>query len=396
MAVLAALAAGPADTPVQSDPVFTATTTDGSTFQGRVRRIDPSGEFTLIAPDGSEKRVALDALFKLSRDGAGPSLAPEPAVVLFPDGDRLFRASVGGADETNLDVQSYALAGLRLPLESLLGIVFTAPQEPETTASMVRRLRTEPRNAEVLWLANNDRIAVGFHGLNEKTVDYQVGADVEKLDRARVTAIGFDASLAAYPRPKTGFIELTLSDGSRLGVVGAKVEQGQVVGTTRFGGTLKVPFAEIARVHARTPSIVYLTEREPVADKYVPYIGPPRPYRRDETVDGLPLKLAGQEYDRGLGTQSRTLLAYRVEPGDKRFQATVGVDDRAGALGSVVFRVLLDKDEAYVSPPLTAGGPPKSVDVDVSRAGLLILITEFGDRGGVRDVADWVEARVIR
>ena len=42
---------------------------------------------------------------------------------------------------------------------------------------------------------------------------------------------------------------------------------------------------------------------------------------------------AGQTYDRGLGTQSTTFLAYRVEPGDRRFQALVGVDERAGPLG---------------------------------------------------------------
>src|SRR3954452_9181781 len=74
LAALASVAASPADTPVQSDPVFTATRTDGSTFQGRLRRIDAAGEFTLMTPEGEEKSVALDALFKLSRDGAGPSL----------------------------------------------------------------------------------------------------------------------------------------------------------------------------------------------------------------------------------------------------------------------------------------------------------------------------------
>ena len=33
----------------------------------------------------------------------------------------------------------------------------------------------------------------------------------------------------------------------------------------------------------------------------------------------------------------------------------------------------------------------------ISRAAsILILATEFGDRGDVRDLADWVEARMIR
>jgi hypothetical protein len=142
--------------------------------------------------------------------------------------------------------------------------------------------------------------------------------------------------------------------------------------------------------------VSYLSERDEAAVRYVSYLGPTRSYRRDETVEGHPFLLAGQPYDRGLGTQSRTLLAYKLQGGDRRFQATVGVDDRAGPLGNVVFKVLADGKERFVSPPLSARDTPQPIDVDVAGAKLLILMTEFGERGGVRDFADWVEARVVR
>jgi hypothetical protein len=45
---------------------------------------------------------------------------------------------------------------------------------------------------------------------------------------------------------------------------------------------------------------------------------------------------------------------------------------------------------------MTHHDAPKAVDVDLAGAKLLILTTEFGDRGDVRDLADWVEARIIR
>ena len=141
---------------------------------------------------------------------------------------------------------------------------------------------------------------------------------------------------------------------------------------------------------------MYLSERKPVRDQYLSYVGPTREYRVDRTVDGHPFHLGGQVYDRGLGTQSTTFLAYRVEPGDRRFQALVGVDERAGPLGSVVFRVLVDGKERCKTPPMTDHDPPRPVDVDLAGARYLILATEFGDRGDVRDLADWVEARMIR
>ena len=90
------------------------------------------------------------------------------------------------------------------------------------------------------------------------------------------------------------------------------------------------------------------------------------------------------------------MLAYLVEPGDRRFQATVGVDERAGPLGSVVFAVLVDGKEKMRTPPRTDRDAPISINLDVSGAKFVILATEFGDRGDVRDLADWVEARMIR
>jgi NPCBM/NEW2 domain len=389
-------AAPPADKPAPSDPVFTALTTDGKTASGRILRFGAKGEVTLVPATGPERVIPLESLVKLSREGLSPSLSPEAMVVLFPDGDRLHRTAIAGANETALEVQPYSLGNLSIPLDSLLGLVFTLPQDAGAAAAAVQRLRTEPRSTEVLWLANNDRINVGFLGLTEKTVDFKAGRKTEKLDRARVVALGFDPALVSYPKPESAFVDLTLADGSRLGVSGPKLEQGHVVATTRFGVKVRAPLPEVLRFHARTPSVVYLSERTPVRERYVPYVGPTRPYRRDTTVDGASFRLGGQEFDRGIGTTSRTLLAYRIEKGDRRFQATVGLDDRAGPLGSVAFRVLIDSREAFASPPMASGDPARPVDVDLTGGNVFILITEFGERGDVRDIADWVEARIIR
>jgi NPCBM/NEW2 domain len=85
-----------------------------------------------------------------------------------------------------------------------------------------------------------------------------------------------------------------------------------------------------------------------------------------------------------------------LKPGDKRFQASVGVDERAGPLGSVVFRVFLDGKEKFKTPPMTDHDPPQTIDLDLKGAKNMILDTAFGDRGDVRDLADWIEARIIR
>jgi hypothetical protein len=62
----------------------------------------------------------------------------------------------------------------------------------------------------------------------------------------------------------------------------------------------------------------------------------------------------------------------------------------------VVFKVRVDGEIRYESPPMAAGEPPKLVNLDLTGAKFLILMTEFGERGDVQDHADWVEARIIR
>jgi hypothetical protein len=350
----------------------------------------------LVEAANAEKSYPIGSIVKLSREGTHPPLQAEASVVLFPDGDRLYRTSIGAANETTLEVQSFSLGHLGIPLESLLGLVLALPTDSDALDGLIRKVRDEPRTSEVLWLANGDQFKGGFLGLTERQVEFQPGKEPLKVDRSGVVGLGFDRSLVVYPKPAGGFYDLSLSDGSRLGVTGLRVEQGKLLATTRFGGSIKAPLAEVMGLRARTPSVVYLSEREPAADRYVPYVGPSRGYRRDSSVEGHPMRIAGKDYERGIGTESRTLLAYLLAPGDKRFQAEVGVDERAGPLGSVVFRVLVDNAERFVSPPLTSRDIARTIDLDLSGAKRLILITEFGERGGVRDLADWGEARIIR
>jgi len=91
-------------------------------------------------------------------------------------------------------------------------------------------------------LLHHHRLEGGLLGLSEKTIEFQSGKDPLKLDRS-------------------GFYELTLSDGSRLGVTGPRVEEGHLVAETRFGATIRPTLSEVMRLHARTPSVVYLSER---------------------------------------------------------------------------------------------------------------------------------------
>jgi hypothetical protein len=400
LVILVAASRG-ADTPrgttVPSDPVFKALLVDGTTASGRIRQLGPGDALVLVGE--AETKVPLTKVVSLTREGDPPASPGEGTVVIFPDGDRL-RAIINAANDTALETLPAALgdASTAVPLDAMLGLLLQPPDEPRLADRTLARLRHDVRKTDVLWLANGDRMTGSFLGLAAENVEFQTAAGAAvTLPRPGVIAIGFDPAAVRYPKPDRLYLELTFTDGSRLGVTDFRIEQGHLVATTRFGTKVRPPLAVLARVHVRSDVVAYLSEREASAEQFIGYLGRhPQTYGRDSTWDQHSLRLAGQPYDQGIGTFPRTLLAYKLDPLDKRFQTLIGLDDRAGEKGNVVFRVLVDSREVFNSGPLTKHDPPVSVDVNVAGGRILVLATEFGEGGDVQDSADWVEARLIR
>ncbi|MGP0061966.1 MAG: NPCBM/NEW2 domain-containing protein, partial [Isosphaeraceae bacterium] len=355
-----ASAADPEGYQVSSDPVFKALMVDGKESSGRIASFGPDA-ITIASDDGVKAVLPLKGLIKLTRQPMPPPTPRDDSqAVILPDGDRLMRAAIGSSTDTTLEVRSESLGKLEVPLDSLLGLILSASGESGTFDALWDRILAEPRKTEVVWMINGDRLDGSFLGMDERKVKLEIDQKPLEVDRAGVVSLGFDPGLANYPRPKGVFLELSLTDGTRLGVVGAKLEEGNVQATTRFGQPVRFALGELTRVIVQSESVVYLTESHFVKPIYVSYIGPTRVCRTDRAVDGRPFQLAGQMYDRGIGTHSRTFLVYRIQPGDRRFQALVGVDDRAGPLGSVVFRVLVDGEARFRSQvPKTSRDEPE-------------------------------------
>ncbi|WP_165068543.1 NPCBM/NEW2 domain-containing protein [Paludisphaera rhizosphaerae] len=370
-------------------------TTTGPGSSGTIVALSPDG-ITVAPAEGPAKEFAATDLIRLRRESE--VVVGEGSYVVLPGGDRLARARVGSATDTAVEVEAEAIGKANVPLDALLGLILTPPSDPDAFDALLRKIRTEPRTSEVAWLANGDRVVGSFLGMDDRVVKLQSqdAAAPRELAREGVVAVGFDPALIAYPKPEGPYLEMGLIDGSRLGVVGAKLERGRVSGVSRFAAKVDVPIDSVIQATPRTEAVQYLSERPVDGKIYVPFFDIVRPFQVDASVEGRPLLLNGLTYDRGFGASSRTLLAFKLKPGDRRFQALVGVDGRAGPSGSVVFRVLTDGKARFTSDPLTYRDAPIAVDVDLEGAKLLILATEFGERGDARDLADWVEARIVR
>jgi hypothetical protein len=113
------------------------------------------------------------------------------------------------------------------------------------------------------------------------------------------------------------------------------------------------------------------------------------------SFDNNPLRIAGRQYDRGLGTHANSEIRYQLDNGYRRLEAEVGVDDEKGGAGTVVFQVFADGRKVFDSGTMHGKQPAQKISIPLDGAEeLTLIVTDAGD--GINcDHADWANARLI-
>ncbi len=114
--------------------------------------------------------------------------------------------------------------------------------------------------------------------------------------------------------------------------------------------------------------------------------------RRNQSVGGGPLRLAGAEYERGVGTHAPSTLHLALDGRTTRFEALIGVDDEAAPPASVRFRVVADGQTLFDSGTMR---PIERQKLALDVCGVRHLTLHVDDAGDGRnwDHADWANAR---
>ncbi len=115
--------------------------------------------------------------------------------------------------------------------------------------------------------------------------------------------------------------------------------------------------------------------------------------RRNLTVDGNPLKIAGKEYRDGLGTHATSMLPISVPAGSAALQGACGVDDEIGGAGSVVFRILSGSDVLWQSEVMKKGMPAAEFDIPVPPGARKLYLLADHVENNSNDHADWVNLK---
>jgi len=114
----------------------------------------------------------------------------------------------------------------------------------------------------------------------------------------------------------------------------------------------------------------------------------------NKSVDGNPLTVAGQVFDRGVGTHAINKFMLGLGGMGKLFSAMVGVDDESGELASVEFFVMGDGRILWQSGIMKKGDAAKLIDVKLKGIQKLALYVSDGGDNINYDHADWAEALI--
>ena len=76
---------------------------------------------------------------------------------------------------------------------------------------------------------------------------------------------------------------------------------------------------------------------------------------KDFSVEGHPLKIGGQAFEKGLGTHAPSSMRIDLHGTATRFTAMVGVDDDTAKKGTVVFTIRADGNVLWTSGVMKGG-----------------------------------------
>lgn len=226
------------------------------------------------------------------------------------------------------------------------------------------------------------------------------GDDTIDVPLARVAAIQFATGKAADVPPAKIRYLVGLRDGTTLAAASIQLDLVRAMISLASGGEFTVPHGFITAVQVYDGRARYLSEFEPLAYRHTPYLSGNWPLGIDRNAKLGQLHAGGSPFHRGIGMHSQSRVVFRLDGKYRRLLATLAVDDMAHGFGSVTFRVLAGDgvgnwQSAYQSPTVRGGGDGIPLDIDISAAKFVALVVDYADRADQRDLANWLDARVL-
>lgn len=269
--------------------------------------------------------------------------------------------------------------------------------DAEAAGLSLETLPDEAGEQDLVLLSEGDRLLGRVVELKSDKLTIDVGGSPVEAPIESVAAV----RLAGKPAEQKAACLVGWSDGSLVKAARLRVADGSAR-VEVAGVTFESKADSLSLVQPLSGTVSYLSDLEPIDYRHTPYLDLAWHYTRDTNLRGGLLAGGGSRRAKGVAMHSAARLVYRLDGSAQRFRAEVAVGDTpagSSAVGSVVFRVYLVKDGAFVpaydSGVVRAGDPALPVDLDASDAVAIALVIDYADNGDAGDEALWLDARLI-
>lgn len=310
-----------------------------------------------------------------------------------------------------------------LPLDRLRGIVLAPPGSLARWLQLRSQMLATEGELDVLWLAGGKRLngiirwPPGDQPGIYRQLEVDTAGQVVEVELDSVEAIVFSPTLlGAIPAQPRAF-QVGLADGTCLRVARVEPTASRVELTTVAGVTV----SSLDEPRRFCDVVNYLASEGPGGDevgyRYLSDL-PVASYRHlsDSTLTwelgvnrdlyGQPLHTSQGQLLHGLATHSSSQVAYRWDGSPARLLAEVQLaevsPDTAAEVGSVQCQIMLarggelEKVEDFVLYRGVGQSAGRSINVDISGAKLVVLITDKADFGQYGDQLLWLDARIAQ
>ncbi len=393
--ILAALIAGHA---AWAEPIVRGRAIDGRPFEGLWQGVDDQGR--IVVKGESQVQTFLpgelaDLSLETKHATTQPADAELPWTVYLVDGSR-FATRLVSSKEGELTLQTSSSEAIQLSLSDLAAIRFGDSSEPDLVKVFQSSLDDRAKDEDTLVILRDGTLS-HLKGITEaltaETLTFQWRGRSRSFPLDRVYGLMIAAGVGSGDAAP---VMCRLQSGELLG---GQITVGDAKSITLeliTGQRVSLPVARLAEIRFRSDRVLYLTDLEPEAYAFEPFSTSQWPWRRDRSVANRPLRIGDQNYTRGIGMHSQSRLTFALPEGFTSFAADIGIDEEVGYRGNVIFRVLVDGEEAYASEAITGDDKPLPVRVAVDGAKTLTLVVEFGERLDIGDQANWADARLVK
>ncbi len=294
------------------------------------------------------------------------------------------------------DVRPPGGAALRMPQAAVTLWCRKVPEQIDDPRRFLHELARGKRKRDRLLLVNGDQLEGTLLGIDAKNgCQLVVAGQKTTTPLERVALVAFQTVIQARPKRPNLAAQLVLSGGDRLVLTSAQYERAtdNLVGKTLFGQAVSVPLTSLAFARLAREQVVFLSDLTPSRYEATPFLGIAWPWFADEDGRGLPIRVAGDSWDKAIALHAPVEIEYRLDGKFASFQSLVAQE--AGQGRSNV-RILLDGKVRFEIDDLRHGKAPHEVRLDVRGIQTLTIAVGVGERGDVHGMTLWPAARLLK